>query len=379
MPVSDYDPNSFVGRDDLVHEIVLRVAKNSGTRKLLVEGPANRGKSWLLCRIRDTLNDPALLTTIVASPPPLVATLFSSEDCHPFDLHKLVACLWLNLQPLTPALLQQLGPPPPPAAQWAPQSLSAHFAQRSFGFDPQQLLDMLLSELAKVNPQSLAVLIVDGLDEFSNLDSLERQFVEPLFRSSQVQIIASRRSEINVGWTTFLLKPSEKDLLNLEELSEQLAREQINRRFARHGSALQFDVLEPFFTYYRWQNPGANSYFVDQAVNQHQAEQTPLVSKSDIRGCILTMSQSGRFTSPVSQQDLDWLIEVVRDFPEIGRQDVPLFRLRATLKRASGGSPVEDSERNAWLSRLQERGIVVRRLNGQCQVYEEFVALCHEL
>lgn len=378
MPVSDYDSSSFVGRDDLVEEVIRRAfGVPPQSRSVLIEGPANRGKSWLLCRTHEKLNDPLLYSPIISSCPPIATFLFTAEDGLPFDPLWLVACIWWALHPHLPSLFW-----PTNLTGGADKTSAIRLLHDFFtrdGSDGQTLIFQIKGALDAAASPVLLALLVDGLDEFEQLDPFERQFVEPLFRSPQVRVIATRRSQVlTAHWGTFSLRPQKKDEpISLARLSAKDAEDQINKQFRRKGSPLSFADLTPLFNHYAWQNPGANARFVDCAITNHASGARRLIMRDDIRTCLLELSKSGRFAEAILESDLDWLGAVVRQFPSIGSSEVPTYALNVALA-AAAGRPVGDLERNAWIGRLQDRAIVVRRTNGQCLVHEEFAALCQE-
>lgn len=381
MPATDtdYHRDRFVGREDVVDTVIRRaIGPPPQNRSLLIEGPANRGKSWLLRRTDEKLRDRTALAAIVPDCPTLAPCLFIRDDAQqPFDPLRLIARIWWALSPFVANL-----PLPGDLAgstddTTAITHITTHFSQNAA--EPQSLLAITTQVLDALHGQLLLVLLVDGLDEFAQLDQFERQFVEPLYRSAHVRVIASRRSQVYTAkWSTFALRPQRKDEpISLDRLSIQAAEDQIQRHFHYKKSPLQFGDLSPLVRHYAWQNPGANRMFADAAVANHTSGAARLITSQDVRVCVLELSKSSRFAEPIADHDFDWLTAVVRAFPQIGGGEVPTHHLNDVL-RATVGRPVGDYERNEWLGRLQERGIVVRSHNGQCRVHEEFAALCQE-
>lgn len=388
MPVSDYDRDSFVGRDDLAEQIVRRICTAPPQkRSLLIEGPANRGKSWLLCRANEKLVDHQSLTALIPGCPRVATLLFDKKDetreaQSPFDPLWLVACLWWELRDLWGPL--QLFQPNGLATGGARAAGRGHLHAvfRQLGADAQSLLLQVTKALASANGQYLLALLADGLDELSFLSEIERQFVEPLSRSPYVRIVASRRTQVPAArWMTFSVRPQgreEETTISVERLSVEDAEEQLNRYFMREGAALRFADLAALFQHYRWQNPGANRRFADDAIVNQRGGAPRLVTEENVRACLLQLSRSHRYDAPISDEDFAGLLAVVASFPAIGTSEVPAHDLNAVLAAAAGRASLGDKERNEWLGRLQDRGIVVRRKNGQCLVHEEFAALCQE-
>jgi len=375
MPVSDYDSASFVGRNDIVDEVIRRALTTPALiRSLLIEGPANRGKSWVLCRTHEKLIDPAAVASIIPNSPPVAICLYSSDDARPFEPLRLVASVWWALHPYFPSLFWPTGLPDTTIKDTAIQALHSFFRQNNF--DAQSLLSVATQDLDTASPPILLVLLVDGLDEFDQLDAFERQFVEPLFRSPNVRVVASRRSHVHTArWTTFSLRPKKDGSINLDRLNAHDAEDQITRHFGRCGSPLTYAELNASIKHYAWQNPGANRRFADCAIEKQVTQR--LITSDNVRSCLLQLSTSGRFSNPISDNDFDWLTAVVKHFPSIGSSEVPAHALNAVLE-ATAQRPVGDFERNEWLGRLQDRAIVMRRNSGQCLVHDEFAALCQE-
>lgn len=382
MPVDDYDRGSCFGRDEIVDAIISLVFSDRPQyRGLLIEGPANRGKSWVVCRTRDKLTDPAELSAIIPDAPPVAVCLFTHRSGYrngrSFDPLWLMAEVWWALYAYLPNLFWPKNLPADAAKDQAIVALYDLFVR-----DRREATDLIAlvdEELGKaLSPVCLAVL-VDGLDEFDDLKIFERQFLEPLARSPAVIVIASRRSQVRgASWVTFLLRTITRDTpFDIARLDLNAAIKQIDTYFSAHNSSLKFTNLQPLFKYYVWQNPGANKHFSDNAINNRKATNPHLISTADIHKCILVLSTSGRYPSPISTQDFDWLIAVVRGFPQIGVTEVLIHKLNPVLSQAAGRN-VSDKERNEWLGRLQERGIVVLRKSGQCLIHEEFAALCQE-
>lgn len=387
MPINDYDGNSFFGRDDVANAIIQHAldaqADTQHCRSLLIEGPANRGKSWLLCRVRERcqLTSPqapqAQSHGQPANPPqvtsPVAVCLFTKDHAQSLDLYDLVARLWAALYPCVPALLWPQSILDGDEEEIKVRKLSDFFHQSPS--DAARLIEVVIQELEGTRPPAYLVVLVDGLDEFErgDLERFEREFLSPLFRSSRVRLIASRRSEVVTHtWKSYLVR-LHTHLRPLEAFPAIAAEQQVDNRFQHAGSPLRFATdLRPLFKFYEGQNPGANTFFVRCALSHRASGHRELVTYDEIKACVLELSRSGQYTTPIADQDFEWLNTIVKQFPEIGKMGAPRHEFNPVL------NGISDKERNDWLGRLQERGIVVVELNGLCKVHEEFVALCQE-
>lgn len=377
MPVSDYDSNGFFGHDDFVDDMILRALDPSAQRRnFLIEGPANRGKSWALCRIREKLQSPVLLQSIVASQQPVATYLLTRDDTVPFDPLHLVACIWWALHPYLSNLFWPQGLPDNADKNQAIPLLYNFFTSNNL--EAERLIYNVAQELGTAKPSVIFVLLVDGLDEFDPLDPVEREFVALLFRSNNVRVIGSRRSEVvTASWKTYSLRLQKQDLFILPLLDPQDAVRQIDWYLQNRGSNLSFADLQKKLSRYAWQNPGANRHLAYYASLKAPGSPSDLITDGDVRQCLLELSKSSRFPDTISDQDFHWLTTIVRQFPTIGTSEVPTHHLNQELETVAQRA-IEDWERNAWLGRLQERGIVVRAKSGQCRVHPEFAALCQE-
>lgn len=380
MPVEDYRPESCFGRDGIVDRVILEALAGKPThRGLFLQGPANRGKSWVICRLRDKLMDAVALAALLSNtpvppPPPVVVCLFthdSGRQAGSFDSLWLVAEVWESLRRYRPGLLWPGNLAPGADKKEAIQALYDLFVQDGRG--TAALIAVLDEELKKGGATVSLVLLVDGLDEFRELRRFEREFLEPLARSDEVLVIASRRSNVRgASWDTFLLRRITREQpIDLDQLDPTAARRQLDSYFSEQQSQLQFDDLEPLFNHYAWQNPGANRRFADDAIANDQQRTPRLIMRENVERCVLELSRSARHPQPIAHQDLDWLVTVVRAVSHIGSAGEAPHKLKVIL----GAS---DKECNDWLGRLQERGIVMLQKSGKCLVHEEFASLCRE-
>jgi hypothetical protein len=376
MPIEDYNAAAFFGRYEIVERVIGQALDPYADQKLrrsqLLEGPAKRGKSWVICGIRDRLRHPPSSPTTpadeAAPPTPLRAAvcLFTNNDVKALDLHTLVAKVWLALNPYVPplSLMHSVSPADPEATQ---TRKLRDFLFRS-NSDVAQLIAITIRELEGTTPPVYLVVLADGLDEFGALEPFERTFLQDLFSSDRVRLVASRRSEVfTAGWKTRLIRRQTYNQ-SLDTFPSAAAEQQLNSLVPPHG----YRRLSPLFTFYKWQNPGANSFFAERAVANERKQAAALIMRDDVRRCILELSRSARHLDPIAEKDFEHLNAVVKQFPNIGASDVSRHHLNPVL----GG--MGDLERNSWLARLQERGIVMVLTNGLCSVHEEFVALCQE-
>jgi len=207
MPINNYDSNSFFGRDDVANAIIKQAldgqANAQQSRSQLIESPAKRGKSWLLCRIQELVRHNAL------SPPAaqqqqsstsqtttrVAVCLFTNEHAQSLNVCELVAWLWLALYPHFPHL------------PWPPSILNSDTEQEKISklcaffqlqqFDTSRLIEVAKEDLENSDPTVYLIILVDGLDEFEKkkLGRFEREFLSVLFSSDKVRVVASRRSE----------------------------------------------------------------------------------------------------------------------------------------------------------------------------------------
>lgn len=375
MPVHDYDPGSIVGRDDLVRKLIQRIFSNlPGDRGLYLEGPAKRGKSWCVCRLREMLNDPVAFQASVPAQTSIAVVLYthtsSEKNGKPFDPLWLMAQLWCELRPHLPNLFW---PTHVPSGISPVQAVYDQFVQD--GRDAEVLSAIVKNELNSIGQPLYLVVLVDGLDEFSYLQRFEREFLASLGLSDRVLTVASRRSQARgIAWETYALRRIvPEEAYSLEPLSVAAAEEQLKRLLG--GQASLVNRLMQEFRFYRWQNPGVNKLLIEYAIkNSAQAE---LVSAVDIRSCLLEMTKSGLYQQPIADQDLDWLISVVRKQSIDGSKAIAIHKLDGALALAAGRS-VGNNERNKWLGRLKDRALVELRDSSLCRVHEEVAALCRE-
>lgn len=379
MPVSDYESTSFVGRDDIVDDVIQRAfSVNSQSRIIMIEGPANRGKSWLLCRTQEKLQNSATRAATALNYPPIVPCFFTSDHASPFEPLRLIAWVWWFLHPYLSDLSLPAHITDSTQTANAVEILHNQFIRD--GADAQTRILQVTNKIEAATSPIILALLVDGLDEFDDPELFVRHFVEPLVRSPNVRLVVSLRSQVRTArWQTFSIRRllRKDDQISLGHFDVLDAKEQINRYFELQGAPLSFANLVPLFRHYTWQNPGANRRLADCAIaNQNRGAQT-LISGDDVRDCLMHLSLSNRFDHPISGADFDWLTAVVGSFPTIGSSEVPSHKLNEVLTKVAQHH-VGDLERNAWIGRLQERAIVVHCPNGQCLVYEEFAALCQE-
>jgi hypothetical protein len=364
-----YDRRIFVGREELIQEIIEQAlgpqANIQQYRSQLIEGPARRGKTWLLYRVGEILVEQS----------PAIVCFFSKNDAHYPNLNHyfLAAKLWLSLRNYVPSHLW-----PTSFSNQAPEAQQLQelhdFLQHTQP-DPTRCLETFVSLLEQTDEIIYLIVLVDALDSFERqqLELFELRFLAQLFNSSKVRLIATRRSEvITHSWKSYQLR-LHTHRKSLRPFNSAEAIQQFNHLLNIARLSLDFSTdLQPLFRYYSGQNPGANTFFIKKVRQNYLNEDTILISADDIKDCILELSRSGRHSAAISATDLDWLTTVVHNFPSIGSTSVPHPGFSKYLTGTS------DKVRNDWLGRLQDRGIVVMEINGLVRVHEEFVALCQD-
>src|SRR5262245_33841552 len=95
MPIHNYDGLMFVGREDIAEQIITLAldpkAFEQRRRSILIEGPSNRGKSWLLCRVCELLDR--------QQPRQSIPCLISIADPFNNDTLEYIAKLWIVAHP----------------------------------------------------------------------------------------------------------------------------------------------------------------------------------------------------------------------------------------------------------------------------------------
>lgn len=384
MSAGNFVKASFFGRDDVVAAVIGQAldpaADDPGlpARSQLLEGPARRGKSWVLEGVYDQLSSQPPLQ---AQPPPpngpqptypAVACMFKSQQIPLGDYHAGVAAVWDALLPRVPTLARPPAFLPSDPQPQRLQQLRAYLQQQNPVWT--RLVEVAVEALEQTSPGLYLVILVDGLDEIDplKLDAFEFEFLERLFSCPRVRLVATRRSEvITHGWRRTLVKRHTR-IKPLTVLPPQAAEQQVDDLFQRAASRLRFDDLTRLFRAYRWQNPGANAIFVRQALEQERRGQAPQIGRAEIDACLLELIQPDNPGDPSLAIDLKRLREVAAQHPTIDVQAIPRRLFNLPL------GAVGDRERDLWLGRLQRRGIILVADKDRFQVHEEFVALCRE-
>lgn len=375
------------GREDVIEALLHFVTgPESGDtyRSLVIEGPAGRGKTWVLRRLQERLRWEQGVGVCY----------FDQANLTPLDLHRLIARVLLALRtrdvpiPLSRAALRLSGELVEMAAggdgseregrEWEAEARLADLLRQE-GRSAVELLEAIGLALDRLRPTQRLVLIIDGFEEIDDLTDVERKFFEPLARSPAVSLIASSLTRSLSRWKSFQLRTiTRPERLELPELDSDIATAQINQLFREHGSPITYNDLIRFTSYYRWQNPEVNRLLALSALRKRETARASLITADDFRDVLLELSRSLRFAKGLPRQDLDWLIAVASTAPNALREAITVHTLSSLLSQAAGRT-VNSKELNEWRNHLLECGIARMLKSGDTLIHTEFVELCLEI
>jgi hypothetical protein len=390
----DYDSDDFVGREDIVQDIIEMLCgsrENIRSRSFLVDGPAKRGKTWLMRRVEEKLRNGtiAVVNNVPQSNHPTQTAvcffegrIFANERSYSEELKcKLLSHLWIiahdHISDL-PTLFDL-------AQEDTYEQKCEKIRLRFFKFEISSLLTEIKTHIKE---PILFIIIVDGMNEIDVgvLRLFEREFIAPLFRNTQIRLLASRRIDsIEHKWREPIIRLQLDRPLTLEWFNDTECQKQIEHLLAQKSSILSPDDLrQQMKTPYSWGNPGANAFLVERAIQNSNRQQDAdratalvshiiLISDDDIRDCLKYLMSSLRDPAPIDSVSFERVGRMIADFPEIATKGAPRHRLNQIL----GG--ISDSARDEFLGRLQDRGVGAFGTSGNYIIHADFVELFREL
>ncbi len=260
MPhLEPYSPDLFVGREELLAELVDWVFKPASRYRLkLISAPPGYGKSWLLAALIERLS--ARPDFFVISIP--VADLISQNQIE----------AWLS------TVIDQV------------RAVRPAISDRGVDDTLEGKISHLVQGLAAGSPSLRPVLIVDGLDEPSpaQQEFLQKQLLEQFWRYPEVRLIVSCRDDYRL--TSPLLRRGASPRIELSPFSETEGLEQLQKRANLEAEA--FPLAEEAFLElapYRLTIPGLNT-LLGRHIRQNQVDgRIPLLSADEVRACWLAI------------------------------------------------------------------------------------------
>ena len=364
----EYDSDGFFGRGDIVKSIIETLtnplADQRRQRAILVEGPACRGKTWLLRRIHERIlaehtgqiavgffAGDSLDTSKSGQPP---------QSSHTVLLKVLVA-LWDVVHHYCPNL-----PWPSDIRSDNDETRFAKIAQWLQGSQPQTLLQLISEQIDAVDLPVL-LLILDGMEEIDAdvLKMFEFEFVQELFRNPRVRLLASRRvSNTTHQWRKPLIKQQNNPIV-LEPFKSP--EQQIEYLIQVKGASISFTDLKARMKYYTWMKPGANAFLFNCALDGIQH-----LSTACIRECLEYLMLSTRDAQPIDDLAFEYIRQMATLFSGIDVQGVARHKLNSVFGMSDRG-------RDEFLGQLQGRGIGYFGNGGNYILHSDFVELLREL
>lgn len=361
-----YESAGFFGREDIVARIidVLRdpQADQLRQRAVLVEGPAGRGKTWLLCRIHEQLQSD------------VAVCFFKGTDFAPRHIEwseqaieELTRQLLARLLDVVHAYCPTL-PWPRDTAHDTDTERLAKIVQLLGQWQPQNLLQ-LISATIDADKLPILLIILDGMEEIEAeiLKIFEFKFVHELFRNPRVRLLASRRiKSITHQWKRPLIKQQKKDIvLDMFDSPEDQIAYLFQTKGATEAPSVEFKQQ---MTTYTWFNPGANAQLVGCAMANNN-----LITHDCIRACLIELMQSVRDPSSITAIEFEYIYRMATQFADIDTVGVARHLLNSVF------DDVNDKKRDEFLGYLQSRGIGFFGESGSYILHSDFVQLFREL
>jgi hypothetical protein len=367
-----YDPSLFVGRQAELAMLLERLLDEEADAKrhrcIVIEGPGQRGKTWLLARLSDELlqhpTRPIVLyltSRELAQDAPDREELFKRFLVRPWDAAQQIVRNIPELQDKAPALSVVS---------------SGQFAE----FVLERIIEIFITPLTTIPGKIYFIVIIDGIEEIPSdiLVEFENLFIAPLFRNHNVRIVAARRMSEEKPFKRFIVsrqirfEPLEgfDKAPALNNTVPLFAKEQVERlidnlRVRSKQISFTFDHFRQQTRHYVWSNPGANALLVQCAI-QHGGQLTYQCLDS----CLQQLCASAGAGKALDEQDMGRLFALVRVFPNLHQgQDL------ASIGKELG---MDDRDRNTFIGRLIERGIA-RQPSYRLIVPPEVTTLIREL
>ena len=375
----EYDPEGFFGRDDLVEHIIKTLAdpqaEQQRSRAMLVQGPASRGKTWLLCRVHEWLSDSARYRPLLAEKgvDRLAVCFFKGDDFQSHEraypdeqvqelIHHLLAMLWEALHAHCPGL-----PWPRNIQTDKPSERRAGILDMLKGSHHQTLQNLITAQIDQVELPVL-IIILDGMEEIDPglLKNFEFEFLHELFRNPRLRLLASRRVDSPAYvWRKPLIKLQNKvfPLTPFQSSDEQIA-----HLIGPEKPQSDVEAIKDQMKMYTWGNPGANAFLVDCA--RKNGDQ---IAEECIQTCLEHLMRSAGQSEPIDPRYFDYVRQMATQFYGIHSQGIGRDKLNQVLGGAS------DHDRDTILGHLQSRGIGYFGKSGNYVLHPEFVELFQEL
>jgi hypothetical protein len=373
-----YDSAGFVGREDIVTYIIdmLYGYRDNPlkSRGFLVDGPSKRGKTWLMRRIEESLHSDGKALKVVVC-------LFEGRDfTGAQSLSEDLTCdllsrLFIVAHNHISELLPLFGITDEDTLEERYEKIRSKY--QYFG------TARLLAEIrSNIKEPTLFIIIVDGIDEIhvDVLSSFEKEFIVPLFRNNQVRLLASRRIDsLEHRWREHVVRIRLSEPFILEQFVQKEYQPQIEQLITQKDLNISFeDLCNQMKGFYSWGNPGANAFIVEKMAyndnnKQMNTDQTTLISKEDIRDCLIYLMSSPRDPTMIDDLSFERVGQMIMRFPKIAAVGAP----RHLLNDLFGG--VTDQARDAFLRQLQDRGIGYFDTSGNYIIHADFVELFREL
>lgn len=387
-----YDPLSFVGREDIIKQIIADLldpkAHARRRRSLMIEGPSGRGKTWLLSEVARRLSDPdgpyaqAGITTLYLVKEDFANLGTGDRRWHPI-IAQICACLRhyprLNGVLAWPLDLLPAAPDPqsiPPRPQATNPAYLAEATEQLRPFPASNLFPEIVNQIESTS--TYCILIVDGIEETTPEDfkEFEATIVQPLFRSEKVRLLSSRRVDNPThSWSHYFVRQQTHLLGALEPFEPDPYKQQIEKILEQLApgpdvSLRSEEIVKTIVGSYQWGNPGINRALVklayaDPTRINRQAIERLLLERLQAPRPEIGPAQEGYPTEEVYQ----WLKEIVAAFGDMAKQP--------GILRLDIGSRLQWSNNDTAkrLGYIQSIGAGVNERSGRFRIYPEFVEL----
>lgn len=350
-----FDPSLYVPRpstQQIIDHLLNPANGPRHKRSLILHAPPQDGKSWLLKHIQED--------QLPNHPQHPVVLFVESKDFKPafYDPEELfvpiVERLWTVIE----------------------QYCTQHLAMANANYLPKPTgnkdeirndLSLLVQALDKLNPSPYLIILVDGMEEIIEISEelaqqdlrlrqqkdllwrFETTCIEPLFKYQNMRVLATCRTNAEIGWRTFLVRPrtetkSLDEFTSIDQQFDRLYTKEVTRPTSPLAMAVTLAQIQSELTYYQWNNPGANECLIKKAFLTGGT-----LDKAAVEECIDGMLTSPTGQDPLPDADKDYLRQLISRFPHINN-GVKVVEVGQALL-------LNDSARNDFISDLSSRGI----------------------
>jgi hypothetical protein len=282
----------FVWRKELQQLIDFATAETVSRRLPTVAGPPGYGKSWLLRRLYENLNDTSVkkFRGLFVIWVPL--DRFESFD----DMKAWLQTVVAQAQKICPAVAE-INP------NDTPEAVIGHLLQK-------------LDEECK--PKWRIIVFVDALDEPPNnlCRELENRILENFWRRDCVRMIISFRDDFSLKNPN--LRRGETRIV-LETFSQEQGREQLEKRATVIPEALTTPIeklLELVYPY-KFNHPGLNTLLSQKIYQNELNGHNPVLTADDLRDCWAALIKDSLAIDPgyakIVERDLKILVSIKED------------------------------------------------------------------